>query len=63
MEDRKDILFGQFSRKITKPVKDEAWNEISEMAKKLSVLKEGKNAQYFRDTVWQNWRRKAVVNL
>lgn len=61
IEERKNVLFGQFTSKLMKPEKNTAWNEISELAKQLSVMKQDKSAQYFRDVVWQNWRRTALV--
>lgn len=63
MEDRKDILFGQFSPELTKKDKDKAWDEIFKTAKEILQLDEKKNTQYFRDVIWQNWRRLAVVKI
>lgn len=63
MEDRKDILFGHLSAELTKKDKDKAWDEIFRTAKDILQLDEKKNTQYFRDVIWQNWRRLAVVKI
>lgn len=63
MEDQKDILFGQFSSTLSKQDKDRAWEEIFEKAKEVLKLDDKKNCQYFRDVMWQNWRRSALVKF
>lgn len=63
IEEQKDILFGKFSDKLSKVNKDEAWQGVAELARQLSVMKSHQSVEYFRNTIWQNWRRKAIVRF
>ena len=61
IRDKKDVLFGKFSSRLTKKDKDKAWEEVGEEAKALGVIGQERDAAYLRDTTWQNWRKRALV--
>lgn len=63
IEDRKNILFGQFSSKLSKNDKDKAWDEICRNAQQLNCIDKNRQTPYFRDVTWQNWRRLSLVHL
>lgn len=63
IRDRKDILFGQFSPKVTKIDKTEAWDTITEEAKSLGVIPSNKDSSYIKDTYWQNLRKRTMKKV
>ncbi|KAF2892761.1 hypothetical protein ILUMI_13413 [Ignelater luminosus] len=55
------MLFGKFSKKLTKEDKDKKWEEITDEAKSLGVIGGAKSWTDLRDTTWQNWRKRALA--
>ncbi|KAF2886079.1 hypothetical protein ILUMI_20095 [Ignelater luminosus] len=60
IRENKKMLFGKFSKKLTKADKDKKWEEITDKAKSLGVVEGAKSWTYLRDITWKNWRKTAL---
>lgn len=63
INDRKNILFGAFSDKLTKKDKQSAWTEVLIFAQSLGVVPQQKGWEYVRDVVWQNLKKGTMVSI
>jgi len=61
IQERKQILFGKFSDEIDNKKKVAAWNDILLVAKSLEIVSEQREWAYVRDTIWGQWRSRALV--
>jgi len=61
IKQEKSVLFGPFSNDLTKQKKCEKWKEVTDLAESLGLVT-GKQWQYFRDTLWSNWRKRTLVS-
>lgn len=62
LREHKDILFGKFTATLTHQIKIAKWKEITEQAHALCALDVNKDWRYLRNTLWQNWRKRAIVS-
>lgn len=60
--EKKNILFGQFSDRLNKVQKQDAWKEVFESCRCLNAFP-GKEYTYLRDTFYQNLRKNTMVSL
>uniref|UniRef100_A0A915IS12 Regulatory protein zeste n=1 Tax=Romanomermis culicivorax TaxID=13658 RepID=A0A915IS12_ROMCU len=59
VQENKDVLFGQFSDKLTKKDKIEKWTMILNYMRAINYpLPPNADFTYIRDTVWQNFRKR-----
>lgn len=63
IRERKDILFGSFSSKLTKKDKIECWKAIYEKCASLGLVAPDKDWAYCRDVFWQNIKKATVVSI
>ncbi|KAL1516245.1 hypothetical protein ABEB36_000164 [Hypothenemus hampei] len=63
IRDKKEILMGAFSEKLTKADKNKAWGEVHEKAVALGIVPSNKNFMYTRNTFWQNVRKNTMKKL
>ncbi|KAF2901498.1 hypothetical protein ILUMI_04681 [Ignelater luminosus] len=61
IRENKEMLFGKFSKKLTKEDKDKQWEEIIDEAKSSGVIGGAKSCTYLHNTTWQNWRKRALA--
>lgn len=62
IQENKHILFGAFSDKLRKQDKIEKWKELTKVAQSISLVSAEKDWTYVRDTVWQNFKKSAMVS-
>lgn len=62
LRDRKEILFGKFSEKLTHDKKVSEWKTITDILYPQNIIKD-KNWKYVRDVLWQNLKRTTKVGL
>jgi len=60
---KKNILFGKFSDEIDHNKKVAAWKEVLVIAKSLEIVTEQRDWTYLRDSIWGQWRSRALVML
>lgn len=61
IRDKRDVLFGSFSDKLSKADKVEAWKTILRKCQSLGLVGPEKEYQYIRDTYWSNIKRATLV--
>lgn len=59
----KDILFGAFSKKLDKTMKNDKWKEIHSLAQSVGLVKGDKEWTYMRDVMWPNMRKSTMVSM
>lgn len=66
INDKKEVLFGKFSEKITLKDKEKEWQNILDKLTALGhkVVPDGHSWKYLRDTVWAtNLKSRTLVSL
>lgn len=62
IRDKKDVLFGSFSDKLTKQEKVECWKTIHQKSASLGLVAPDKDWAYSRDVFWQNLKKSTMVS-
>lgn len=63
IRDKKDILFGAFTDKLSKDKKIEEWKIILSTCQSLGLVPPGKDYAYVRDTFYSNLKRSTLVSI
>ena len=61
--EKKDVLFGAFSDRLTKEMKNKEWMNIHLKAQSLGIVPLNKDMSYTRYTFWQNIRKNTMVSV
>uniref|UniRef100_A0A6P7FFP7 Regulatory protein zeste n=1 Tax=Diabrotica virgifera virgifera TaxID=50390 RepID=A0A6P7FFP7_DIAVI len=63
IRDKKVILFGSFSDKLTKKDKIECWKTVHQKSTSLGLVPPNKDWTYSRDVFWQNLKKTTMKKV
>ncbi|XP_050513065.1 uncharacterized protein LOC126888722 [Diabrotica virgifera virgifera] len=63
IRDKKAILFGSFSDKLTKKDKIECWKTVHQKSTSLGLVPPNKDWTYSRDVFWQNLKKTTMKKV